>query len=429
VSDEREIHKLGEVLRTAREARGVDLARVERDTKIRSRYLSALERGEYRELPGAVYTKGFLRNYGAYLGLDPEYLIDLFRLESAAPAVERPVVGPPPRPIAARKRALVVTPGAVVAALLTVGIGIFIVYFVNEFVTFAGTPELRITDPAGDLAAYQGDSYTIRGVTEPNSRITVDGLRENPTATADPDGNFAIPISLVPGPNVITLMANDPLTGRDTAEMRRTINVVGPEASPTPGAVALTVDAPQDAATVGSTFEVRGTATAGQRVEVSGTRVGRAQPTFEITTSSGARVPSPSPAPGAVDPVTAAADAEGAWRIRMTLPPGDWELTATSPDGSGEPVTRRVRVRQEGVSGTLRVVGNASYVEVDQDGAPKRGASGVIARAGTTIRLAADHELRILAGSAGAVRLMINGLELGAMGDPGDVVEWTITRR
>jgi hypothetical protein len=77
-----DVHKLGEVLRTAREGKGVDLARVERDTKIRERYLSALERGEYRELPGAVYTKGFLRNYGSYLGLDPEYLIDLYRLES-----------------------------------------------------------------------------------------------------------------------------------------------------------------------------------------------------------------------------------------------------------------------------------------------------------------------------------------------------------
>ena len=73
------------MLRTAREAKGVDLARVERDTKIRERYLSALEDGDYAELPGAVYTKGFLRNYGAYLGLDTEYLIDLYRLESSQP--------------------------------------------------------------------------------------------------------------------------------------------------------------------------------------------------------------------------------------------------------------------------------------------------------------------------------------------------------
>ena len=88
---DRHVHKLGEVLRAAREGKGVDLARVERETKIRERYLSALERGEYRELPGPVYTKGFLRNYGAYLGLDPEYLIDLYRIETrgASPA-QRP---------------------------------------------------------------------------------------------------------------------------------------------------------------------------------------------------------------------------------------------------------------------------------------------------------------------------------------------------
>ena len=53
---DQELHKLGEVLRTAREAKGVDLARVERDTKIRARYVTALETGDYGELPGAVYT-------------------------------------------------------------------------------------------------------------------------------------------------------------------------------------------------------------------------------------------------------------------------------------------------------------------------------------------------------------------------------------
>jgi cytoskeleton protein RodZ len=121
------VHKLGEVLRAAREAKGVDLVRVERDTKIRERYLSALERSEYRELPGAVYTKGFLRNYGAYLGLDPEYLIDLYRLESAAATGERPRAPAPPRPLAARRsRAFVVTPGAVVAAILTILVGGFV---------------------------------------------------------------------------------------------------------------------------------------------------------------------------------------------------------------------------------------------------------------------------------------------------------------
>jgi transcriptional regulator with XRE-family HTH domain len=94
------LHKLGDTLRQARERKGLDLAAVERDTRIRARYLSALERGDYRDLPGAVYTRGFLRNYGQYLGLDPEYLLDLYRLEADGlePAAPRPL----PQPIVAR---------------------------------------------------------------------------------------------------------------------------------------------------------------------------------------------------------------------------------------------------------------------------------------------------------------------------------------
>jgi cytoskeletal protein RodZ len=229
----RDLTKLGEVLRTAREAKFIDLTRVERDTKIRVRYLSALERGDYRDLPEAIYTKGFLRNYGLYLGLDPEYLVDLYRLELGS-AVDRPAVPVPPRPIAARQgRSLVVTSGALVAVILTVLVVAFVVYLVGEFVTFARTPDLRVSDPAGDVASYSGMEYTIRGVTEPNSTITTEGLRQNPTTSADAHGAFSVTVGLVPGANVITLVARDPLTGRDSAAVRRTINVVV-DASPTP---------------------------------------------------------------------------------------------------------------------------------------------------------------------------------------------------
>jgi cytoskeletal protein RodZ len=230
---DREPTKLGEVLRTAREAKFIDLARVERDTKIRVRYLSALERGDYRELPPPVYTKGFLRNYGLYLELDPEYLIDLYRLESGL-GFDRPSMSMRPRPMAARQgRSLVVTSGVVAAVILTVLVVAFIVYIVGEFVTFARTPDLRITDPAGDVAAYSGMEYTVRGITEPNSTITTAGLRQNPTVIADTHGAFSVRVGLVPGANVIILTADDPLTGRKSAAVRRTITVVL-QASPTP---------------------------------------------------------------------------------------------------------------------------------------------------------------------------------------------------
>src|SRR5436309_12176258 len=112
---------LPERLAAARERKGVDLGRAERDTKIRSRYLAALERGDYRDLPGAVYTKGFLRNYAIYLGLDPEDVLRQWRRERGEATAPEPVIVPP-RPIEEPARPLNFTPSIVVAALLAVGV-------------------------------------------------------------------------------------------------------------------------------------------------------------------------------------------------------------------------------------------------------------------------------------------------------------------
>src|SRR5215204_6978296 len=83
---------LPERLFTARERKGVDLYRAERDTKIRARYLAALERGDYKELPGAVYTKGFLRNYALYLGLDPDDVLLQWRRERGGGKDQPPAI-------------------------------------------------------------------------------------------------------------------------------------------------------------------------------------------------------------------------------------------------------------------------------------------------------------------------------------------------
>src|SRR5689334_25275349 len=83
---------LPERLLAARERKGVDLYRAERDTKIRARYLAALERGDWRELPGSVYTKGFLRNYALYLGLDPDEILLQWRAERGDDKPSEPVI-------------------------------------------------------------------------------------------------------------------------------------------------------------------------------------------------------------------------------------------------------------------------------------------------------------------------------------------------
>lgn len=73
--------QLGERLRAARESQGIGLAQAAVETRILQRYLVALEDGDFQHLPGDVYARGFIRNYGAYLGLPTEELIELYRRE------------------------------------------------------------------------------------------------------------------------------------------------------------------------------------------------------------------------------------------------------------------------------------------------------------------------------------------------------------
>ena len=69
---------LGQLLREAREQKGVSLEEVEEATRIRQKFLQALEEEDYGALPAETYVKGFLRTYATYLELDPEELMAIY---------------------------------------------------------------------------------------------------------------------------------------------------------------------------------------------------------------------------------------------------------------------------------------------------------------------------------------------------------------
>jgi cytoskeleton protein RodZ len=71
--------EIGSILKEARARRGLDIRTVEEQTKIRTKYLRALENGDWDALPGPAYTRGFLRTYASLLGLDAEALLDEYR--------------------------------------------------------------------------------------------------------------------------------------------------------------------------------------------------------------------------------------------------------------------------------------------------------------------------------------------------------------
>ena len=77
---------IGQTLRDARIRARIDMAEVEARTKIRAKYLRAIENEEWDLLPGPVYVKSFLRTYGDYLGLDSRMLVEEFKRRYEQPA-------------------------------------------------------------------------------------------------------------------------------------------------------------------------------------------------------------------------------------------------------------------------------------------------------------------------------------------------------
>jgi cytoskeletal protein RodZ len=128
------VDDLGKKLREARGRRKLSLAEVEAATKIRARYLQAIENEEWDQLPEDTYARAFIRTYGHFLGLDGDRLAAEQRRSrgAARPGDRLPRVDPRPRPVvrerprgrsrvSSRATVAVVT-ALVVAALLAIGL-------------------------------------------------------------------------------------------------------------------------------------------------------------------------------------------------------------------------------------------------------------------------------------------------------------------
>jgi cytoskeleton protein RodZ len=112
--------EIGSSLRSARVRQKLELSQVERDTRIRSKYLRALEDEGFDVLPGPAYTKGFLRTYADYLGLDGQRFVE----EYNARLVPEEEPAAPPQLRIRRRRRLVPAPWLLAVAVLAASIAV-----------------------------------------------------------------------------------------------------------------------------------------------------------------------------------------------------------------------------------------------------------------------------------------------------------------
>ena len=89
----------GAQLRAAREAHGLSIDTVGQHLKLAPRQVRALENGDYGELPGRTFIRGFARNYARLMQLDPDAIVAALPDAGAAPALDKPAIGISTRPM------------------------------------------------------------------------------------------------------------------------------------------------------------------------------------------------------------------------------------------------------------------------------------------------------------------------------------------
>src|ERR1700683_3542397 len=132
--------KVGPHLKARRQALRLSLAQVELDTKIRGKFLTALESGDYSSLPNDVYSRGFVQHYANHLGLDGEAIARAYATERGgvtAGATKRPVLERPPRLVFTGQIAWVLMTGLAAAGIVG--------YLLWQLSSLAAAPNLTVT--------------------------------------------------------------------------------------------------------------------------------------------------------------------------------------------------------------------------------------------------------------------------------------------
>jgi len=160
------VESLGEKLRTTRESKGISFDQAGLDTKLAIRYLEALESENFSKFPGEAYITGFIRNYGAYLDLDADELLAMYR---AIKIQEQPI------PVEQLLRKPSVLPKIAIGAIITLLIvsaagGLFLVLTADRpteartarVPAHTGTPvEHVMTEDVFEHRFFTGDSVLV----------------------------------------------------------------------------------------------------------------------------------------------------------------------------------------------------------------------------------------------------------------------------
>lgn len=188
----------GERLRRARKRLGVDLIEAELATKVRAKYLEALENEDFGALPNDIYAKGFVVTYAKYLNLETDNIFALFLRQRSSISYNKPADFLVKKTKTAKS--FILSPKIIViffVAILSISVISYIIFGVYNFTS---VPKLEIFSPSNNSATTD-EIINISGKTDESSRLYIN---KQPVSIGD-RGNFSLELSLQNGINTIVI--------------------------------------------------------------------------------------------------------------------------------------------------------------------------------------------------------------------------------
>lgn len=211
---------VGEILRGAREGKKLTLEGVEAVTKIRKKYLVAIEENDWQKLPSLTYTKGFIKNYAEFLGLDPEFVLPVFRRQSEPDRIEKQKVIPQSFSEPLNEPFWRLTPSKTIGVFALVLICLFFSWLFGQHQYFVRKPKIVLDSPA-ENEIIKGEKVEVSGRTDPLVILRINGQEVKLI-----NGKFSQEIAVNPGAVTISISATNKFGKKQ--ELERTVMVESP---------------------------------------------------------------------------------------------------------------------------------------------------------------------------------------------------------
>jgi len=204
-----QVKTVGYRLKKARQREGLTLEQAEDQTKVRIKYLQAIESDNWKIFPNKIYVLGFIRRYARFVGYDEEKILEEFKQEFGEykTQVRKPQ----------KKRwidEIVITPKLLVGIISSIVVLAVIGYIIFSVRLISKPPQIEILSPI--VEAVTDKDITIEGKTSQSAVVEINGQ----LVSVDERGYFLQKVSLNEGVNNFKIISKNRIGRENTKELK-----------------------------------------------------------------------------------------------------------------------------------------------------------------------------------------------------------------